>query len=342
MLNRKIRKIRTSLIIVGIGLGLYGCAGIYSVVDFEVLEPANVSFPDNVNQLLVINRAPVSFKVFSEENRQGMKEEHLVMLDTLISKSLFRGLGNALQQSPIERFHTPMWMSERRADTAMIDDLILTRREVGEICSTFGADAIISLELYTLALDENSFYYDDDPSSMQTHYYQVSNRVKWIIYLPENPRPFDIYNTVDTLYFTDVLNGQFQIVPGLAEMIREAFFNSGMKYGGYLVPVWSDASRTLFRGREDSLREASRMTDRGDWDQAFGIWRRLIESGDSTLVAKSYNNMAIFYELEDDLDSASVLVERALAYDTLEVIKNYREELDIRLMNRREVLKQVR
>jgi len=333
--------IRAFILIVGIGLGFYGCAGIYSVVDFEVLEPANVSFPDHVSQLLVLNRAPFSFEVFSEDNRKGMKKEHLLMLDTLISNSIFRGLKEVLLQSPIERFHNPKWLSERRADTALIEDLILTRREVNEICSIFGGDAIISMEMYTMDLDEKFYYYTDDPSSLQTHYYQVTNQIKWIIYLPDNPRPFDRYTTVDTIYFTDVEDGRYRITPNVAEMVREAFFNSGVKYGRYLVPVWTNASRTLFSGREDSLREASRMTGEGDWDQAFGIWRNLAESGDSTVIAKSFHNMAIFYELEDNLDSASILLDKALQYDSLEVIEFYREDLDVRLLNRSEVLKQV-
>ena len=271
-----------------------------------------------------------------------MTEEQLLVIDTIISNSLFNGLKNVLQQSPIQRFHTPVWLNERRADTSLIDELILTRREVSEICSRYGGDALITLEFYSLDIDDKYHYYDDDPTQVQTHYYQIANLVKWIIYLPENPRPFDSYSTTDTLFVTDILDGQFQFPPGITEMIREAFYNSGMKYGRYLVPVWTNASRTLFRGREDSLKVASQLTDRGDWDQAYTIWKNLAETGDSTLVAKAYNNMAIYYELEDNLDSASILVELALTYDTLEVIKNYREELDIRQLNRSEVLEQVR
>ena len=342
VLNRKVTEIRTFLFIVGFGLGLYGCAGIFSVVEFEVLEPANVSFPDHVSQLLVMNRAPLTFDAFSKEDRQGLKTEHLIVLDTLISNNLFRGLKDVLQQSPIERFHLPLWLSERRTDTALLDDLILTRREVNEICGRHGGDALISLELYSMDVDEHYQYYSDAPVAVQNHYFQIANQIKWLIYLPENPRPFDTYSTIDTIYFTDILDGQYQPTPNMIGMISEAFYNSGLKYGRYLVPVWTNTSRNLYRGREDSLKKASKMTGKGKWNQAYGIWRNLVESGDSTLVAKSFHNMAIYYELEDNLDSASILVNKALKYDSLDVIKYYREELDVRLLNRMEVLEQVR
>ncbi len=52
--------------------------------------------------------------------------------------------------------------------------------------------------------------------------------------------------------------------------------------------------------------------------------------------------MAIFHELDDQLDSASRLVDEALKRDTLELIRNYKEEIDTRILNQKELLEQVR
>ncbi|MCK4751773.1 MAG: hypothetical protein KAT15_32175, partial [Bacteroidales bacterium] len=80
----------------------------------------------------------------------------------------------------------------------------------------------------------------------------------------------------------------------------------------------------------------------GEWDQVYGIWESLSTGIDSTLAAKALHNMAIFHELEDNLDSANLLVTSALEYDTLEAVKAYKEELDMRILNRNELYKQVR
>jgi len=324
-----------------LGLGLQGCAGIYSVVEFEVLEPATVSFPDQVSQLLILNRAPLSFNVFSEEDREGMNKRQLLILDTLISNNINRGLLHVLKQSPIERFHMPIWLDERRGDTALMEDLVLTKREVAAMCDYMSGDAVISLEFYSMDLDSNYDYYTDAPV-VQNHYYQVSNMVKWFIYLPGNPRPFDKYSMADTLYFPDIIDGQVMESATTLQMIRESFFKSGIKYGRYLVPVWIQASRSLYKGKEDSLRRASKLTDRGEWEQALSIWENLAAAEDSTLVSKALNNMAVYYELEDNLDTASILVNQALEYDSLEIVRFYREELDTRLENRKEVINQVK
>ena len=320
---------------------LQGCASLYSVVEFEVLEPATVSFPDYVNQLLIVNRAPFTMDVFEEEDREGMEEEHLAIIDTLISNNTLRGLQIVLKESPIETFHHPIWFSERRPDTTALEDRILTKPEVTALCQKFGADAVISFESYEVDLDEHYDYYPDGSGIVQNHYYEISNEIKWNIHLPISPTPFDSYTTIDTLYFSNVVDGEYIPVPSITGMIAELFYNSGAKYGKYLVPVWNQTSRTMFRGKGDSLKMASKFTDKGEWENAFELWKALTESGDSTMVSKAYNNLAIFYELEDNLDSASYMLNSALAFDSIDVVKNYREELDIRILNQKEVIDQV-
>jgi hypothetical protein len=322
---------------------LGGCTSIYSVVEFEVLEPATVSFPDQVQQLIFLNRAPLTPDVWNKATREQLDSRQLVILDTLINNNLNRGILDVLRQSPLERFQMPIWLSERRADTLALEDRILTRREVDNICDTIGGDAIISMEYYFVGLNERTEYYTDAPTQIQNNYYEVFNRLKWNIHLPGRPTPFDSYETVDTLFFPVIVDGILmgETVSGLT-MVRELFYESGFKYGRYLVPVWNQTSRLLFRGRGDSLKLAAKYTDEGDWESAYFIWKGLTSSTDSTMAAKASHNLAIYYELEDQLDSSSILVDQALALDTLEVVRSYREELDVRLLNRAEILEQVR
>jgi len=322
-------------------LAIHGCASKFSVVEFEVLEPATINFPENVNQLVFLNRAPISIDNWSETNQVGMDSRQLVLLDTLIVNNLFRGVLDVLRSSPAERFYMPIWLSERRTDTAYLENRVLTKREVADICDTIGGDAIISLELYTAAIGQHFDYYTDSEEILN-HYFEVSNRVVWNIHLPESPRPFDTYSTIDTLYFSLIQDGVIlEFVPGV-DMLRELFYSSGNKYGSYLVPVWNKTSRLLYKGKEDSLKMAVKLTDMGDWDGAFSIWNQLAKSDDSTLVAKAYQNMAVYYEIEDNLDSASILLDFSLKNDSLDQVRQYREELDVRLLNRKDIEEQVK
>ena len=324
-----------------LSLVVHGCAGQFRVVEFEILEPATVEFPDHVNQLLFLNRAPISFDIWADQNQIGMDERQLVLLDTLIINNLFRGVLDVLRESPSERFHMPIWLSERRTDTAFLEDRMLTKREVENICDTMGGDAVISLEYYSVGLDQHFDYYKDAPDEVHNHYFEVTDSLIWNIHLPGSPRPFNIYSMVDTMFFPVILDGEFRnYVPG-ADMLRDHFYNSGVKYGSYLVPVWNHTSRYLYRGRNDSLKLAVKHTDEGDWESAFSIWNNLTTLEDSTLVAKAYHNMAVYYELEDNLDSASIMLDLSLEHAPLESDTLYREELDVRILNRKDIEKQV-
>ena len=59
-------------------------------------------------------------------------------------------------------------------------------------------------------------------------------------------------------------------------------------------------------------------------------------------MSRAYHNMAIYYELEDKLDSANLLAGMAVTYDTLEIIRNYKEELETRVLNRKQILEQIK
>lgn len=335
-------RIRSLIWVLLLPLVIQGCASKYSVVEFEILEPATVNFPEHVNQLLILNRAPITLDIWSDQNQVGMDAKQLVLLDTLIINNLLRGVLEVMRQSPIETFHRPIWISDRRTDTTLLEDKILTKREVMDICDTLSGDAIISLELYTVGLDQHFDYYSVPSDEVQTHYYEVYNRVKWNIHLPESPRPFDSYSTIDTLFFPTIIDGVVKdFTPGV-DMIRDLFYESGFKYGSYLVPVWNQTSRILYRKGDDSLKVAIKHTDEGDWDHAFSIWDHLTESDDRTLVAKSYNNMAVYFELEDKLDSASIMLNLSLENDTLDPVRLYREDLDVRLLNRKDIERQVK
>jgi hypothetical protein len=67
----------------------------------------------------------------------------------------------------------------------------------------------------------------------------------------------------------------------------------------------------------------------------------LTRSADSTVAAKAYHNLAVYYELEDQLDSSSLFIDRALELDTLELIQQFRQEMDTRLQNRKIIESQI-
>lgn len=331
-----------NLLFFGLAVLLFqACAGIYSVVEFEVLEPATVSLPEDVERIIVMNRAPLTLESFDSEDVDGLEHTHLLVLDTLIVKSLQRGLLTVFRDSPVDRFQYPIWLDDRRKDTARLEALLLTRREVDDICSVNGGDAILSMEYYRMGYEEHGQSFSDSYIA-GTKYYEVSSEVYWVVYLPGTPRYFDDYKVIDTLYFTEVMDGEFIRYYSASQLLTESFYKSGRKYGQYLVPVWNNTSRNIYKGKGEELRKASKLTSKGDWDSAYNIWDTLSRQDDNSSAARALYNMAIYHELEDQLQEASRFANEAYKRDTLELIRSYKEEIDTRLMNQEELYKQVR
>ena len=319
-------------------LHFLGCSVSYRLVEFEVLEPASINFPDKVRQLLIMNRLPLTYIFLDSSGITKLSKEQLLIFDTLITNNIFRGLNDVLKQSPISSYQWPIWSSERQTDLLAANDVVLTKWEVSDLCNKYNTDAVISLESCILKMELDGFHFDEPVLSLV---YMSILRTNWTIYLPEYPKPFHEYNLVDTLYYTAFKENANRQSPSVSDAVRDISYETGLNYGSHLTPVWVITDRNIFSGGNAHLRSGSRDTKKGDWNMAFNEWTYLSVSGDSTEMAKALYNMAIYYELEDNLDSASYLINQAASYDTLHLIKRYQKEIDERLQKQNTIIRQV-
>ena len=316
---------------------LNGCAASYTSVSFEILEPAVVSLPEHVSHVGILNRAPISYHVFDSADIRNLTKEQLVKVDTVITLNILKSLNQKLSTSKVSAYHLPIWFSSRRKDTIGLD-IPLTKREVNDLCRMHGVDIIISLEYYKLNIEVKK---DWDLDYLVSEYYEVSNQVKWAIYQRDFPRPFNEYTTRDTLVYIYWLEGYYYDTGESLDKVRDISRKSGETYGNYLVPTWSVVNRTLYKGRGSDLRKAIRYTNKGEWDSAYTIWNHLLVNEDSALAAKAAYNLAIYFELEDKLDTALRYVKRSHNLDSTDLSESYQDDLEVRIINRDQVLKQV-
>lgn len=304
------------------------------LVEFEVLEPATIQFPEDVRQLLVLNLLPQTHNFLDSSAVARLTHEQLIIIDTIITKNVFLGLYDVLKHSPIEWFQFPTWHVERQSDLLARSEIKLTKKEVIDLCNQKYSDAIVGLESCKLDIKFVGKAWTDEVS--YSNVYQSILSTGWVLYLPANPTPFYEYLLVDSLYHIHVSDD-----PLVSEMIRNNSFENGSKFGRMLTPFWKRAVRNIYSGGNSGLRSATRQTNKGNWDEALSDWSKVADSGDSTDMAKALYNISVYYELEDSLDSASYFINRAVACDSLTPIKEYKEEIDQRIQNKQTILKQV-
>lgn len=310
------------------------CIPGYRLVEFEVLEPAMKNMPDGVKQVLILNRLPTSSYFLDSTSRSGLNQKQLVVLDTLIGKSIFEGMNSVLRISPIQSYWWPIWSDNRQSELHSSGDMKLTKREVADHCNVNYTDAIISLEFCFVDIKFEGYIY---PATIPvTKSYLVAFTSSWVIYHPGYPKPVHEYHIKDTLYYETKLKAvQY------TEMIRDASFRSGVKAGAVVSPVWIKSQRNVFSAGNHKLSKAAWYTEQGDWEEALDIWKEVSEHGSRRAAARALNNMAVYFELEDNLDSASYYIDMALASDSLELIKSYQRTIESRRLKKLRIFEQL-
>ncbi len=116
----------------------------------------------------------------------------------------------------------------------------------------------------------------------------------------------------------------------------------GYSFGIRNVPVWNEISRIVYLGYEKELRLAAKHTNKGEWEKAKILWEQNLSSEDKKLAAKCAYNLAVYYELEDDIDTALQYAIQANEIWSRPVIVFYIQELEIRLQNKGDLARQMR
>ncbi len=317
---------------------LTGCVAPRSYITFEILEPAPVTFPKVVEEVAYLNRAPKPEAAFDEATLMQNDQKDLFILDTIIVNGLRRGFLDVMQDSPLDYLREPVFLSSRRNDTTGQEEA-LPAYQVRAICDRYGSDALISQEYYGLRLGKTVRF--NWSIQQQEEVYALLQEVMWRVYLPDSVNPLDEFRIYDTLFYVNYAEDPVSMHYSPTEMIRDAFYSAGEIYGSHLVPLWIEISRPVFRGRETLLKKAAQYTDAGEWEKARELWAKGVKSDNTDLVGKSAHNLAIYYELEDELEQALMMAELAFESWDNEETDRYYTDLQLRVRKKEKVLKQV-
>lgn len=314
---------------------LAGCAGTRRYVSFEILNPAEITYPDTINRIGYLNRAPISRNSFSPiENK--MDDAALRILDTIVCNNLSKGLKDAKSESDLPYLEKLFYIDARRHDTLGKSDM-LREDFKNRIFENYKLDALIVLEYYSFSL---SFYYVFD--GIYYEGFLLRTDILWRVYNRGDNKPFDEFTLKDSLYFPRYAEDPFAPPMSLTNILRDASYDLGYKYGLRHTPAWYQVSRVIFKGGDPELRKAAAYTDKGDWEAAVKIWSVLKENEDQKLAAKAYHNLAVYSELTDDIEAAYQYSQKAGELWNYPLILAYQKEISLRLQNKKSLLKQFR
>lgn len=117
-----------------------------------------------------------------------------------------------------------------------------------------------------------------------------------------------MFNRTDTVAWEGFANSAKEIinqVPEKEQGFLEGAETSAEAFSNSLIPKWIMVNRTIYRSYHEDMRRAYKLAVQNNWTEAAVVYERLSGSENRKIRAMSMFNLALIYEMHDDLEGAT-------------------------------------
>lgn len=343
--------LKTTLLIAQIFLSGFLLSGCMKSASLTVLQPAQMTLPEHISTVAVVDRSKPSNGWLNV--LEGLVTGEAIGQDKRSREEAVRGLTDALTRTP--RFKVKNTGIEMTGSKAGVNlPAPLEWSEIERICSTYGADAVVTIESFdsdngaSTRRVENKKKDKDGKQIIEVRYdaeQRTGVRMGWRMYDPQTKIIIDEFTTDDYL----VRDGSgtteraaLNNLPSPVSVSRMVAFNGGRRYGMRIAPVYVQVSRQYYakaKGVKDEMKQAARLVRGNNWDKAADIWKKIAERpGVSNKAAgRAAYNMAVAAEMHGELDVALEWAQKAWTSYGNKQARNYINVIKIRMNDERKV-----
>lgn len=284
---------------------LFASCSSINYVGIDTYNPAEVTFPEKVSKVLVVNNAvPQPSDVGYIYNLMGVGQDTCRAKADSALFDVCRGLGKAIVD--VSFFDDVLlYDTNTRHDAGYYTDQKLTPEQVTSLCDETGADAVISV-------DRMLFDMKKDVVALAEGYLigTIDMHISGVIrsYLPGRPNPLATVLMSDSIFWSESIGNMVllnQFLPSPDGALRTAGAYIGAKASPNFVPHWENESRWFFTGIGSAWKEATAYAQTEKWEQAADRWKHLFRTASGWKSrAKAASNIALSYEMKSDLKEA--------------------------------------
>jgi hypothetical protein len=346
--NRLMRITGSRGIVIIIFLLLLSCDTVREI-SIEVLVPAEVTIPENIQSVAFVNRSYTPWLARNPEDTLYRPKEDLYILDTIINNKFFIGLFDALSSSPLFDLEDPNIFQLRRSDSTRFTDP-LSVEYLQYITDTLNTDAIVSLEGYRISdsllvwSQSNDIWMDPDYYFIEYKFvYIVEGKMQWRIYDGIDGTLIDEFIKTDTTEWTVYGDSEEAIseLPEVVDAYREFAYQRGYDLGMRVSPSWSEVRRFYFISGNKYIRKAAEYAYNEKWEEAAGLWKQESSSTNPEIAAKAAFNLALYSEKKDLLIPAIDWATKSYELIQEKYTKTYLEILETRKLNKLKLQRQI-
>ncbi len=285
------------------------------LVHISVLEPAPVTIPSYIKNVVVVNRTevPKKLKVFDVVDKVVSMEGP--NLDKEGSQATIIGLADELKKN--NRFDEVTLLTNTNLSSGLpgMFPAPLSWDSVEKYCRENNADAVFSLELfdtqskidYTVNKTSIKTPLGNVPSLEQQANMRTLVKAGWRIYDVRGKNILD--ETALSRSITYHGKGMNPLLAAGAlierkEAVKEVGNMAGHAYAFNIIPLWQRVTRDYFVRGNGNFKLARRMARTGNWDGAANLWQKETTNSKSKVAGRACYNMAIISEINGDVDMA--------------------------------------
>jgi hypothetical protein len=318
---------RLAFWILGLILATTSCT-VYKEYPIDVYKPGAIAVPPNVENIALISR---NFKYSNDTLQHYYKEDNKVRkakndpenLDSvLISYCLNELALNLKNKNVYNRFHIFPEVFKPHSGPKMpaIDfDLI------NKLTSETETDLVISLETFSYFYSE----YSADASVPKPR--DVITASVWAVYDPLAKKIIERKTMIDTLFW-NALDDKGNVqknskLPPRLTALKIASQMAGENYSKRFFASWESVKRMYSIPPLPDFEAAEKYLVKGDWDNAIMLWKRYAADKNGKMAINARYNLALAYEMKDDLDSAIQWLNAAQ-----QIAADYRSKDDLKMI----------
>jgi hypothetical protein len=318
---------------------------VYKEYPIEVYNPGDANVPPSAKNAAIVYR---NFKYQEDTLQHYYKNDFLLVkakndpenLDSLLATACLNELATDLKSNNAfeEVYIFPTHIFERHTSEHLSE---LPSNLIENVIQASDADLLIVLETF-------SFFFSTYPQTFDT---PTTNEVitvaVWGIYDPVKKVNIERKTMIDTVFWNGYDDeGNYRkgyTPPPRLTALEMASALAGENYAKRFYGTWQTVNRMYSVPPLPDFSDAAFYFEEGKWDRAIALWQKYADDSNGKMAINARYNLALAYELKDDLNTAQKWLTAAFALASkyksrteLNTIRTYQKILDSR---RKELLK---
>jgi hypothetical protein len=288
----------------------------YRYIDIQVLNPASIKIPSKITRLYIVDGTKKLDTV------DYTKDSVTVNLSNLPLESFGSTLKSKLEQTLLFKRTSILVRNTQQIRNDLKNKTIAERKSI----------AVVYVR-YRIVVDTSQLdnYYSD--------YY--GNYIFYTLFKLElsnigTNEVYDSYKPGDTLVWARTRE---RGIPSKA--LLEVGRIAAEKYARRIAPYWKTEERVLFYKGNRAMRKGYELFEQNNLEGAMASWKHLYDIGTRPLAGAAAYNIALIYEMLDDLDSCEAWLVKSIASKKYELSAKYLELIQKRKLNNASIDKQI-